>query len=232
MPDPAPDHSALARPPVPEAHVPLSERVQQWRSDPRVAAVIVGVVLLAAGAVWFRSTAAGSSPPAPSPISAAAARSAPSTTTKAGPMVHVVGAVRASGVVELPPGARVRDAVAAAGGAADDADLERLNLAAPVTDGQRIAVPRRGDPALPAAAAAGESSATESSSGGAPAGPIDLNTATATDLETLPGIGPTLADAIVREREKLGGFKSVDDLKQVRGIGEGRFADIRDLVTL
>ena len=124
----------------------------------------------------------------------------------------------------------MRDAVAAAGGAADDADLERLNLAAPVTDGQRIAVPRLGDPAPPTAA--GDPSASGSSSNGAPAGPIDLNTATATDLETLPGIGPTLADAIVREREKLGGFKSVDDLKQVRGIGEGRFADIRDLVTL
>ena len=67
-------------------------------------------------------------------------------------------------------------------------------------------------------------------SGGAPAGPLDLNTATATDLETLPGIGPTLAEAIVRQREKMGRFTSVDDLKQVRGIGEGRFADIRDLV--
>ena len=229
MPDPAPDPDAVARPPAPEPRVPLSERVQQWRSDPRVAAAVVVVVLLAAGAVWIRSTAAGSSPPASSPITGAPAAAAPSTTAKAGPMVHVVGAVRASGVVELPPGAHVRDAVAAAGGAADDADLERLNLAAPVTDGQRIAVPRLGDPAPPAAV--GDPSASASSSGG-PAGPIDLNTATATDLETLPGIGPTLADAIVREREKLGGFKSVDDLEQVRGIGEGRFADIRDLVTL
>ena len=65
-----------------------------------------------------------------------------------------------------------------------------------------------------------------------PAGPLNLNTATATELETLPGIGPTLAEAIVREREKRGGFEAVDDLKQVRGIGEGRFADIRDLVTV
>lgn len=230
MPDPTPDPDALARPPALEARAPLSERVQQWRSDPRVAAVVVVVVLLAAGAVWIRSTAAGSSPPAPSPITAAPAAPAPSTTAKAGPMVHVVGAVRASGVVELPPGARVRDAVAAAGGAADDADLERLNLAAPVTDGQRIAVPSLGDPAP--AAGAGDPSVSGTSSDGAPAGPLNLNTATATDLETLPGIGPTLADAIVRAREKVGGFKSIDDLKQVRGIGEARFADIRDLVTL
>jgi competence protein ComEA len=229
MPDPTPDPDALARPPALDVRVPWSERVQQWRSDPRVTAAVVVVVLLAAGAVWIRSTAAGSSPPAPSPITGAPAAAAPSTTAKAGPMVHVVGAVRASGVVELPPGARVRDAVAAAGGAADDADLERLNLAAPVTDGQRIAVPRLGEPA----SAAGTDDPSASESGGrAPAGPLNLNTATATDLETLPGIGPTLADAIVREREKLGGFKSVDDLKQVRGIGEGRFADIRELVTL
>jgi competence protein ComEA len=230
MPDPTPDPDAVARPPAPAARVSLSERVQQWRSDPRVAAAVVVVVVLAAAAVWVRSTAAGSSPPGPSPISAAPAAAAPSTTAKAGPMVHVVGAVRASGVVQLPPGARVRDAVAAAGGAADDADLERLNLAAPVTDGQRIAVPRLGDPAPPAPA--GDPSAAGSGRSGAPVGPIDLNTATASDLETLPGIGPTLADAIVREREKRGGFKSVDDLKQVRGIGEARFAEIRDLVTL
>ena len=103
MPDPAPDPDALARPPAPEPRVPLSERVQQWRSDPRVAVAVVVVVLLAAVAVWIRSTAAGSSPPAPSPITGAPAAAAPSTTAKAGPMVHVVGAVRASGVVELPP---------------------------------------------------------------------------------------------------------------------------------
>ena len=217
-------------PRAPEVRVPLSERVQQWRSDPRVAAAVIAVVLLAAVAVWIRSTAAGSSPPAPSNITAAPASVAAPTTAKAGPMVHVVGAVRASGVVELPPGKRARHAVAAAGGAADDADLERLNLAAPVTDGQRIAVPRVGEPAP--IAGASDPSASASGNSGAPAGPLDLNTATATDLETLPGIGPTLAEAIVREREKLGGFKSVDDLKQVRGIGEARFADIRDLVTL
>jgi competence protein ComEA len=225
-----PDPDVPARPPSPHARPPLSERVQQWRSDPRVAAAVVAVVLLAAVAVWIRSAAAGSTPPAPSSITAASSAPAAPTTAKAGPMVHVVGAVRASGVVELPPGARVRDAVAAAGGAADDADLERLNLAAPVTDGQRIAVPRIGE--TDPAAVVGDTSTPAGGSGGAPTGPLNLNTATANDLETLPGIGPTLAEAIVRAREKLGGFKSVDDLKQVRGIGEARFADIRDLVTL
>ena len=138
--------------------------------------------------------------------------------------MHVVGAVRTPGVVELDSGARVRDALAAAGGPADDADVDRLNLAAPVTDGERVAVPRRGEPdPVPVA---GDATAN----GGAPSGPLDLNTATATDLETLPGIGPTLAEAIVRQREKMGRFQSVDDLKQVRGIGEGRFADIKELV--
>ena len=150
---------------------------------------------------------------------------APSTTTPPRALVHVVGAVRTPGVVELDGGARVRDALAAAGGPADDADVERLNLAAPVTDGERLAVPRIGEPDP-----APRRRRRPTPSDGAPAGPLDLNTATATDLETLPGIGPTLAEAIVRQREKMGRFKSVDDLKQVRGIGEGRFADIRDLV--
>jgi competence protein ComEA len=104
--------------------------------------------------------------------------------------------------------------------------VERLNLAAPIADGQRIAVPRIGMP--DPAPVAGEAPI----GGGTGTGPLDLNTATATDLETLPGIGPTLAEAIVRERERRGGFASVEDLKQVRGIGEARFADIRELVVV
>jgi competence protein ComEA len=185
--------------------------------------------------VWLRANTSAS--PSPSPAAASASRAevdttagrSGTTTSTASLLVHVVGAVRASGVVELAPDARVRDAVAAAGGPADDADLQQMNLAAPVADGQRIAVPRIGEVAPPAAAGGPAGPAPE---GSAPAGPLNLNTATATELEALPGIGPTLADAIVRAREKLGGFKTVEDLKQVRGIGEARFADIRDLVTV
>jgi competence protein ComEA len=161
-------------------------------------------------------------------VTTSAPSGAATTTSTASLLVHVVGAVRASGVVELAAGARVRDAVAAAGGPADDADLQQMNLAAPVADGQRIAVPRVGEAAAPPA----PSGAAPDPAGGAPTGPLNLNTATSTELEALPGIGPTLADAIVREREKLGGFKTIDDLKQVRGIGDARFEDIRDLVTV
>jgi competence protein ComEA len=216
------DLDAPARPVAPEA-VPFLDRLQQWRRDPRVAAAVIVAVVLAAFVVWTRtgSDSVGSAPRAAGSVSTVPA---PTTTTPPRALVHVVGAVRAPGVVELDAGARVRDALAAAGGPADDADVERLNLAAPITDGERLAVPRIGEPApVPLA---GETTP----SAGAPAGPLDLNAATATDLETLPGIGPTLAEAIVRQREKMGRFTSVDDLKQVRGIGEGRFADIRELV--
>jgi competence protein ComEA len=202
----------------------LLERVQEWRRDPRVAGLVVVAVVVAALVVWMRSGPAGPGNAGPAAVSATSVP-APTTTIAPRVLVHVVGAVRAPGVVELDAAARVRDALAAAGGPADDADVERLNLAAPLTDGERLAVPRIGEP-LPVPVAGEPGPAA----GGAAPGPLDLNTATATDLETLPGIGPTLAEAIVREREKRGRFTSVEDLKQVRGIGDGRFADIRDLV--
>jgi competence protein ComEA len=226
-----------ARPPAPAERRSLLAIVQQLRSDPRAGAVVLALVLIAAVVVWLHASSANSvpapatglPPTAQAPNAAAGAPARSTTTSLAGVLVHVVGAVRASGVVELTPGARVRDAVAAAGGAADDADLERINLAAPVTDGQRVVVPRIGQPdPVPV----GGGAATPDAAPPSPSGPLNLNTATAEELDALPGIGPTLADAIVRERQKLGGFRSVDDLKQVRGIGEGRFADIRDLVTV
>jgi competence protein ComEA len=223
MPDPeVPDLPAT----VPE-HPSLLERLPELRRDPRVVAVVVAVVVVAAAFAWLRSSAA---PRAPSAVAAPASvpdAGEPTTTTTARALVHVVGAVRTPGVVELASSARVRDALAAAGGPAEDADLERLNLAAPVTDGQRIAVPRVGEPGPVAIADPATPDGATS-----PAGPLDLNAATLADLEALPGIGPTLAEAILRERERRGRFESVEDLKQVRGIGEQRFADIRDLVTV
>lgn len=197
------------------------DRLHELRRDPRVIAAVVAVVALAAGVAWLRS--GGSSPPA-----ASVDAPVPMTTTTAGPasaIVHVVGAVRAPGVVQLPAGARVADAIAAAGGAGESADLARINLAARVTDGQRIAVPLVGEP-MPAGAGVG--STEETGTGG----PIDLNAATADQLEELPGIGPTLAAAIVSERERMGGFRSVDDLQRVRGIGPARFEQLRELVTV
>ena len=144
--------------------------------------------------------------------------------------VHVAGAVAKPGVYDLGAGARVIDVIEAAGGGVPDADLNRLNLAAKVADGQRVLVQRVGE-AAPTGSAAGGSTGT----GADPAGPpnlVNLNSATPAELEALPGIGPTLAEAIIAERERRGGFRSVNELRDVRGIGEKRFADLKDKVTI
>jgi competence protein ComEA len=143
--------------------------------------------------------------------------------------VHVAGAVAKPGVYDLTAGARVIDAVEAAGGGAPEADLNRLNLAAKVTDGQKVLVQRVGE--APAAGAPG--SPDGGSSGSAdPSGLVNLNTATQPQLEALPGIGPALAEAIIVERERRGGFRSVNELRDVRGIGDKRFADLKNKVTV
>ncbi|PZE68920.1 helix-hairpin-helix domain-containing protein [Curtobacterium sp. MCBD17_021] len=161
-------------------------------------------------------------------------------------VVYVVGAVGRAGVVTVPPDARVSDALTAAGGASADADLSRLNLARPVVDGERLYVPRAGETEIPAeipagggggagvgpggsGAAPGDGGAGVAGAGGAPA-VVDLNVADATALETLPGIGPALAERILAWREEHGGFRSVEDLLEVSGIGEGRFAELQDRV--
>jgi competence protein ComEA len=129
-------------------------------------------------------------------------------------------------VVELPVGSRVIDAIEAAGGGTLIADFDQLNLAAKLTDGERVLVPKLGQTLSTATGLTG------SSTDPAVAGPINLNTATAAELETLPGIGPALAAAIIDERERRGGFRSVNELRDVRGIGEKRFTELRDHVTV
>ena len=144
-------------------------------------------------------------------------------------VVHVAGAVARPGVVELASGSRVIDAVEAAGGGLPEADLDRLNLAAKIVDGQRVLVQKVGDPP---AAAEGAGTATDATPGAATTGPLNLNTATLDQLDGLPGIGPVLAAAILAERVRRGAFKSVNELREVRGIGEQRFADLRELVAV
>ena len=131
------------------------------------------------------------------------------------------------GVVRVTTGARVVDAIDAAGGGLPDADLDRLNLAAKVVDGQRVAVAKIGAPAPVEAAPGGGSGPS-----GAESGPLNLNTATQAQLEELPGIGPTLAAVLFAERDERGGFREVAELQDVRGIGELRYADIKDLVAV
>ena len=226
------------------------DRVRELRGDPRVGVAALVVVALAAGFIWYRLGAGDSAssstthrPPATSArtaVSTAADAAAGSSTANGSPSgatkkgvrvtVHVAGAVAKPGVYDLAGGARVIDAVEAAGGGTPDADLNRLNLAAKVADGQRVLVQRVGE-----VAPAGSASAGGSGSGGGsadPSGLVNLNSATQAELEALPGIGPSLAGAIVTERERRGGFRSVNELRDVRGIGEKRFADLKDKVTI
>lgn len=149
-------------------------------------------------------------------------------------VVHVSGAVVLPGVVELSSGARIIDALEAAGGAASDADLDRVNLAAVAVDGERIHVPAEGEDAPPVVVAPTRSGAASTTSGGggsdAPPPPLDINGATAEALEALPGVGPSTAQAIVQTRVNRGPFLSVDELLDVPGIGEVKLAQIEPYV--
>jgi competence protein ComEA len=148
--------------------------------------------------------------------------------------VHVAGAVREPGLYRVPPSARIAVALERAGGPTARADLTAVNLAATVEDGQQILVPRRGAAlAASGASAAGGSGAAPPGLGtpGSPGVPqISLATATLEQLDTLDGIGPTLAQRILEYRQAHGGFRSVEELREVEGIGEKRFASLREAV--
>jgi competence protein ComEA len=137
-------------------------------------------------------------------------------------LVQVVGAVRRPGLVSVPAGSRAVDAIAAAGGPAADADESGVNLAGRVVDGQQLVVPKRGRHGV---------ASTPIGTAAAAAGPVSLSTASAEQLETLPRIGPAMAARIIAWRTANGGFRSVDDLLKVSGIGARTLAGLRDLVT-
>jgi competence protein ComEA len=144
--------------------------------------------------------------------------------------VHVAGAVARPGLYHLPSGSRVADALGRAGGRLPAADVDRLNLAAKLVDGQKILVTRRGEAVPVDVAAAGHSGGHGDGGPSPPAEPLDLNTADLTALDSLPGIGPATARAILEERARRGGFRSTRDLLRVPGIGEGRFGRLKDRV--
>ncbi|WP_408606751.1 helix-hairpin-helix domain-containing protein [Catenuloplanes japonicus] len=138
-------------------------------------------------------------------------------------VVAVAGKVRRPGMVRLPPGARVADALEAAGGALPGVDTALLNLARKVTDGELILVGVSAPPGVVPPTGAGPA---------VPGGPLNLNTATLAELDGLPGVGPVLAQRILDHRDKLGGFKAVSDLREVEGIGDSRYEQLKELVTI
>ncbi|MFI6933029.1 helix-hairpin-helix domain-containing protein [Streptomyces sp. NPDC050287] len=146
-------------------------------------------------------------------------------------VVDVSGKVREPGIHRLPAGSRVADALRAAGGVRPGTNTESLNRARFLVDGEQVIV---GGPALPSVPGSGGGpavgGATGSVAGAAPAAPVPLNTATVDQLDTLPGVGPVLAQHIIDYRTQHGGFRSVDELREVNGIGDRRFADLRNLV--
>lgn len=183
--------------------------------------VILGLALLAvlalAGARLARTGTAGD-PARAAPLGALRATPAP----RGRLVVDVVGAVRRAGLYRLRDGDRVADAVARAGGATPRADLAAVNLAAPLVDGTQIVVPLRGPTGSAASMGSGASGA---------AAKVSLGNATVAQLDTLPGIGPVIAQKIVDWRTAHGPFRSVDALDDVPGIGPARIEQLRDLVT-
>jgi competence protein ComEA len=210
--------------------VPLAVRGLVVEPRARALAGIVGVLvlglLLGGLLVWRGRPVSEPVPPvhrSGPPVSAATTSSAASSTSASTLVVHVAGAVRQPGLVQLRAGARVADAVTAAGGPARNAELASVNLARPVVDGEQLVVLARGQgPGVAAPPAAGAAAASGA--------PIDLNSATLEQLDTLPGVGPVLAQRILDWRSEHGRFGSTDELREVSGIGEATFADIKALV--
>ncbi|MGH3713769.1 MAG: helix-hairpin-helix domain-containing protein [Micromonosporaceae bacterium] len=202
--------------------------MQRARLDPgpigtrALGVLAVVVVVIAAAIAWW-------SQPEPEPV-ATPRIPAPSVSASAGAgatgvVVAVAGKVRRPGLVTLAPGARVADAIEAAGGVLPGTDIGYLNLARKVTDGELIVVGETPPPG----AAGGTGSGTVP---GDPAGKVNLNTATLQQLDTLPGVGAVLGQRILDYRTEHGGFRSVDELRQVDGIGPARYEQLKDLVTV
>jgi competence protein ComEA len=192
------------------------------RLAPAAGALAALVVLVALGLVAWR----GAPPPPELRLPRAGMPGDPGSGAPAGPdqppadaHVHVAGAVARPGLYRVRAGARVAEVVDAAGGPTADADIDQLNLAARVSDGDRVYVARKGEVAPPPAPVLSERAAS-----------IDLNTATVEQLDALPGIGPATAQAIVDHRRRKGRLRSVEELLEVRGIGEARLAELRKRV--
>ncbi len=236
------------RPAAPVAQpAPVSDRLPDLRdrlpstltdgrlelSRPAVLAVLLvalAAVVLAGSYAWRARSLPDGVPAQAAPMAVEPSSPSPGLVAEPSPstdqevVVDVAGRVRRPGIVTLPLGSRVVDALAAAGGVRGKADLAGINLARVLADGEQILVTSEG--AQPPAGGAG------APAGSAPTGLLDLNTATLEQLDTLPGIGPVLAERIVAWRSTNGRFSTIDELKEVSGIGEARFADLSTRVAV
>lgn len=264
-----------------QADQPGTTRSARWGLSPRVLLLVAVLALVAVvwGVTQFSAAPRAEQVASPSAsaesVQAVGAQQSPGAQSTAQPgahpsesaqgggasgettvRVHVAGAVNNPGVYTLPAQGRAVDAIAAASGAAADADLDRVNLAGALSDGVQIYVPHRGETAAPAqiqpnggTANAGQANAANGASQGGtqpqpartliPAGsaqkgstPVNINTATAEELQSLPRIGPAMAQRIIAWREAHGGFRSVDELDAVPGIGPSMLENLRPLVTV
>jgi competence protein ComEA len=243
------------RPSAPVSAVQQIRAWITWFGAGRLIASAVSIIAVCSGALWLvrapspqaeanlpyagragsvASTQAGDAAPAATAAGAAAI----STSTVAPTIiVHVAGQVVTPGVFHLAVGARVVDAIELAGGLAPAADADVINLASPLADGQRIYVPMVGQVPPPVVAGTGGVSPPAGSVSGAgttgsSGGPVAINSATAEELDSLPGVGPATAAAIIAHRDQHGPFSSVEQLGDVRGIGPAKLEALRDLVTV
>lgn len=227
----------------------LVQRARYWVAFVGVRRLVTGVVTAFIAVIVLWLLMRPSDPPIEASLTTASeALFTSSSTPLAGTVtVHVMGAVKRPGVYELASNARVVDAVRAAGGAKSGADLERINLAQTIVDTEQVFVPTRQQRKSPITVAQRHRSSTSTVApivpGATPtsqtptdnnpaSGKINLNTATAEQLDTLPGVGPSTAKAIISYRTKSGDFKKVADLMNVPGIGQAKFEAVRDLVTV
>lgn len=237
------------------AGAPVAASRFRWRTGLRLAVLLGLVSVLLGGWFWWDVTASrptvvplgdvnSSETGGPDSGGGADGSPDPSPAADAGPgtsggkiVVHVAGAVNRAGVVELPQGSRIHEAITAAGGSTAAADLNRLNLAAVLEDGQKIVVPQLGDPSAaedPGGTGGTGANGTGTTGTGMGTGPpgakIDLNTASVEELGTLPRVGPVLAQRIVEWRKQHGRFKSVEELDAVDGVGPKMLETLLPLV--
>ncbi|MFP5327714.1 MAG: helix-hairpin-helix domain-containing protein [Acidimicrobiia bacterium] len=211
-------------PPPPSAPPGVTERlIQLARLRPRLSAALALGASVVVGACVVLVAARGA-PPQPELLLPRATPSSEAAPTEL--YVHAAGALARPGLYRVEAGSRVANLLDAAGGPTPDADVDRLNLASRLDDGQRVYVPRVGEAAPPD----GEAGAADPAAAGEESGPLDLNAATQAQLEELPGVGPSTAKAIIEYRKQNGRFRAVEELLEVRGIGPAKFSEIEPLV--